>query len=77
MKKICKDRCYGESTIFRKYGGFKKERLSTELDLKSDRPENAVDEQNVNTVWVTLQGNQKMTCEEIAASTIVLKTSIL
>lgn len=76
MKEAYKDKCFGESTIFRWHGDFKKGRLSAELAPRPGRPKSVVNDRNVNTVWVILQENRRMTCEEIAASTNISKTSI-
>ena len=69
MKETFKDKCFGESTVFRWYGDFKKGRLSTNFALKLSQPENVVKGRNVNTVWTILQENRRMTCQEIIAST--------
>ena len=49
IKKAYEDKRFGESMIFRWHGDFKKERLSTKLALKAERPEIAVNDQNVST----------------------------
>ena len=44
MKAAFKDKCSGESTIFRWHGNFKNLSLSTELDPKPGRPESMVND---------------------------------
>lgn len=55
---------------------FKKVCLSVELASKPRRPENVVNNLNVNTVWEILQKNRRITCEESAASANISQTSI-
>ena len=74
VKKAYKGKYFGESSNFRWHGDFKIGCLSVELAFKSDQPESAVNKQK--TVWVILQENRQMICEEIAASTNISKTSI-
>ena len=45
MKEAYKDKCFGESMIFRYYGDFKKECFSAELVLKHSQPKNVVHDQ--------------------------------
>ena len=62
--------------IFRWCGNFKKGHLSEELAPKPGRRKSVMDDQNVATVWTVFHENRRMTCEETAASTNYLKTSI-
>ena len=77
MKEAYKDKCFGESTIFRWHDDFKKGCLSSELVPKPSRRENIVNDENVNNVWVILQENQRMTRDEIAVLTNISKMPIL
>lgn len=72
MKEVYKDKCFGESMIFRWRGNFKKGCLFAEVTSKPGWPENVSNDWNVNTVWAILQDNWQMTCEEIAAWTNIL-----
>ena len=50
IKKAVKDNFFGESTIFKWHGNFKKS-LSTELDTKPGPSESIVNDKNAKTLW--------------------------
>lgn len=53
MKEAYKDKDFGNCTNFRWHGNLKKERLSSELALKPDRPVNVVNGRNVYPVKIS------------------------
>lgn len=53
---------------------FKRGRLSAKLASKLGRPENAVYDQNTNTLWTVFQENRQMMYEEVAVATNNSKT---
>ena len=68
MNKTYKDRCFGETMVFRRHDDFKERTFGPQ--------EIVVNDLNVNTVWATLKENQRMICEDKATSTYISKTSM-
>ena len=48
-------------TIFKRNGNFKKGSLTGKLAPKPNRIKSVANDRNVNTVWVTLKENSRMT----------------
>jgi len=63
---VCGVETVDRSTISRWAQSFREGRLSIENDPKSGRPRTSTDDQSVERVLQILEGDRRMTCEEIA-----------